>query len=195
MDDGQIDWSDLTAAAPNGIGTDLAPDASLVVTVTFTAREDTGSLSNGETLNTATLHDSYADPDGPSGPMDAVGPLAEKDASDGVSINRPTGVFVTDLDVSVEDDAVTLSWRTVSEVNILGFNILRSSGREPLTPVNDALIPALYSGMEAGADYMHLDDGVAPGRYTYVLEAITTNGVSARFYLGKALIRRFDRSY
>lgn len=88
-DDGQLDWSDLTAAAPYGFGIDLAPGASFTVIVTFTAASDTTMLPGGATENGVMVHDAIADPDGPGGPLPAE-PLPDQACSVPVSIFAPT---------------------------------------------------------------------------------------------------------
>ncbi len=82
-DDGQLDWSDLTAAAPYGFGTDLAPGASLTIVVTFTAAADTAILPGEATENRAVVHDAVADPD-------VLSALPEQASTAGVRIITPT---------------------------------------------------------------------------------------------------------
>jgi uncharacterized repeat protein (TIGR01451 family) len=55
LDDGTINWSDLTAAGPNGFGMDLAPGASFSVDVNFTAAASTSLVFPPETVDTATV--------------------------------------------------------------------------------------------------------------------------------------------
>lgn len=88
-DDGQLDWSDLTAAAPNGFGTDLAPGASFTVIVTFTAAADTTVLPGGATENRGLVHDALADPDGPGGPLPEE-PLPDQASTAGIQVIVPT---------------------------------------------------------------------------------------------------------
>jgi hypothetical protein len=70
-------------------------------------------------------------------------------------------------------NGVTLAWRTGSESQNLGFNILRSSVRNgDYARLNRALIPARSDG-----DYSFIDTNIeAGGRYYYKLEDIDANG-------------------
>ena len=88
-DDGQLDWGDLTAAAPYGFGTDLAPGASFTIIVTLTAAADTSVLPGSATENRALVHGALADPDGSGGPLPEE-PLPDQASSALVSIFVPT---------------------------------------------------------------------------------------------------------
>jgi lysophospholipase L1-like esterase len=71
------------------------------------------------------------------------------------------------------DKVVKLEWKTASEINNAGFNILRSrSGAGRFEKINRQLIPARRDGQ-----YVFVDDGVeAGGRYYYKLEDIDLDG-------------------
>lgn len=88
-DDGQLDWTDLTAAAPHGFGTDLAPGASFTVVVTFVGAADTTALSGMAAENRAAVHHALADPDGPAGPLPEE-PLPDQASSAQVQVFTPT---------------------------------------------------------------------------------------------------------
>jgi uncharacterized repeat protein (TIGR01451 family) len=168
--DGQIDWSDLTIS----FGQDLQPGASVAVTVNFRAMADTRLLPGGETVDTATVHDAYADGDGP-GPLGPVKPLPPQSGSASVEIVQPTGVALAGLAAVAQPDGVLVSWQTASEVGILGFNLLRSVGGE-FVAVNQEFLFAEYAGANLGASYAYADAGLPAGVYTYTLEVVLLDG-------------------
>ena len=174
-DDGQIDWTDLTAQ----LG-DLAPGDAFSVTLWFTALADTTAEPNGLTLNTATASNVLADPDGPSGPLppdlpldDQQGPTSDDDP---VEILQPTGLFVTHFTAQVEENTVRLAWSTASELHIAGFQVWRRRiPRGDLIPVSD-VIPAQFPGMDQGGLYALTDAQLPTGRYAYILQVLTLDG-------------------
>jgi uncharacterized repeat protein (TIGR01451 family) len=177
-DDGIIDWSDLTVS----FGNDLAPGDSFSVVVNFTAKAQTQNLSNHETINTATAHDVLADPDGPTGPNGPIGPLPDQSDNAPVSILNPVGEPMGGFSVEIAGgDMVRLRWQSESEANILGFNVLRRTGKGRFERVNDSLIFARYAGADAGAAYNFVDSGVPTGHYTYVLEIVRLDGGVERY--------------
>ena len=175
IDDGQIDWTDLTAQ----LG-DLAPGDAFSVTLWFTALADTTAEPNGLTLNTATASNVLADPDGPSGPLppdlpldDQQGPTSDDDP---VEILQPTGLFVTHFTAQVEENTVRLAWSTASELHIAGFQVWRRRiPRGDLIPVSD-VIPAQFPGMDQGGLYALTDAQLPTGRYAYILQVLTLDG-------------------
>ncbi len=174
--DGQIDWSDLTAS----FGTPLTPTASFIVIVTFTAQADTRALPGGQTVNWAIVHDAYADADGP-GPLGAQEPLPQKQDDDDVEIINPTAVVLAGFSIMAQPDRVLVSWQTASEVEILGFNLLRQAGGGEFEAVNEELILAAQSGRDAGASYTYEDQRVISGMtYHYVLEIVKPDGRAER---------------
>ena len=178
VNDGVLTWSDLTAAAPKGFGADLAPGETRVVQISFTARSDTSTLSNRRTVNTVTVTNAAADPDGPTGPLGALAPLPPATSNDGVSIFTPTGVTFESFDVVVDADSVLVNWRTASEAAIVGFNVLRlaEGSADGFAAVNSELILAAHPGEEAGDAYSLRDSGLAPGVYTYTLQFVRLDG-------------------
>ena len=162
INDGPLNWADLTAASPFGFNMDLAPTSFFDVFVDFTAMADTTLLPNQETVNLARVEGARADLDGPGGPRPPeTTPLPAQEASDGVQIIQPTGVEITGLNAVAQDGGVLLAWETASENNIVGFNVLRSAdGGEPVA-VNAELIVAQYAGADSGAAYSFVDSGGA----------------------------------
>jgi hypothetical protein len=76
-----------------------------------------------------------------------------------------------------EPGGVLLSWETVSEVDILGFNLLRREAGGEFESVNEELVFAQYCGADTGGAYADSDGGVVSGRtYEYVLEIVRLDG-------------------
>ncbi len=73
VNDGVLDWTDLTAAAPYGFGADIAPGQTVTVSISFTARADTSALGPAGVVNTVNVANAVADPDGPAGSAAAPG--------------------------------------------------------------------------------------------------------------------------
>ena len=185
-DDGVLNWTDLTAATPYGFGTDLAPGETKVVQINFTARGDTSALPNPhETVNAVTVANAVADPDGPSGPLPALAPLPTAQSSDGVAIYIPTGVTIEWFDAVVESGGVLVTWRTASETEIVGFNVLRqTTAATEFVKVNPQLLVAEHAGQNLGAAYAFRDTRLQPGGYTYRLEAVKLDGSAVPYQDG-----------
>jgi hypothetical protein len=175
--DGVLNWSDLTAAPPYGFGADLAPGETRVITVNFTARADTSQLPGQQVINYVTTTGGQADPDGPNGPLASILSLPDGQSEAPVTIYTPTGVTIESFAATPGENNVSVSWRTASEADIIGFNVLRADGSGELVQMNGDLILAQHAGADAGADYSFEDAGAAPGvSYTYVLEIIKLDG-------------------
>ena len=97
--------------------------------------------------------------------------------------DRSFPVEVLDLGVervSGDGDGTVVSWQTVGEQDLVGFNILRrrvDNGVE--AAINPVWIPALGLATE-DTSYRFVDRSAeADARYTYRIQAITTSGLSA----------------
>jgi hypothetical protein len=186
VNDGVLNWTDLTALAPYGWGTseidgDLAPGATQVVEISFTARSDTSALGPDGVANIVTVSNALADPDGPDGPLPPLAPLPPSEpASAYVQIYTPTGVVLEWFDAAMTDGAMLVNWRTASEAGVLGFNVLRRPAAEAVfTAANAEFILAHYPGEERGAAYAFRDEGLGAGEYVYRLEGIGLDGNAA----------------
>ena len=181
--DGQIDWSDLTAS----FGQDLAPNTSFSVIVTFTAKANTMQLPGEVTINTAIVSGAVSDPDG-NGPLppQTLDPQQEEEP---VRIEIPTAVVLASRRALVKTDDVYLSWQTANEANVLGFNILRKRNNGAFQRINGEALFAENSGSSAGAPYRYADMNLAAGIYTYALEIVQLDGQAARYELGRVTIR------
>ncbi len=128
-------------------------------------------------MNAVTVANAVADPDGPSGPLPALAPLPTAQSSDGVAIYNPTGVTIEWFDAVVESGGVLVNWRTASETEIVGFNVLRqTAAATEFVKVNPQLLVAEHAGQNLGAAYALRDTGLLPGAYTYRLEAVKLDG-------------------
>jgi len=129
----------------------------------------------------------------PSVAMDADGDFAvvwESDGSGGtdssfesiqaqryISANPqpPTAVDLRYFRAIGLDDRAILVWETASEVDTVGFNVLRAAGAGgPWTQVNASLIPA-EGGAASGRTYV-LRDAPRPGDWHYRLEDVGADG-------------------
>ncbi len=185
-DDGVIDWSDLTAS----FGEDLAPGESFSVVVHFTANASTENLNNHETINTATAHDVMSDPDGPNGATNAT-PLPEQSDEAPANILNPVGEDMQEFSAFVTGSSVRLQWQTASEANILGFNVLRSSGDGRFVRINHSLIFSHHAGADVSGAYRFEDRNAFDGRHTYILEIIRLDGSVERY--GQTMIHIADQ--
>ncbi|RMG54355.1 MAG: lamin tail domain-containing protein [Acidobacteria bacterium] len=90
----------------------------------------------------------------------------------------PTAVTVSSFTAAVAQDRITIRWQTVSEIDIVGFHLLRATRAEgPFVRINSELIPARASGSPTGAQYEFADRNVRVGKiYFYVLEAVKLDG-------------------
>ena len=173
---GTIGWNDLVVK----FGTQLAPNASFSVVVTFTASVDTSTSPNDVTINTATVAGALTDPDGPTGPLPGIGPLPPVQGSTSVRIINPTGLGLTGFSATAQGNTVELAWQTANEVDMLGFTLLRDRGDGNLEVVNSDLIFAQNAGANQGASYSFTDEGLQPGAYNYILAVVKPDGSVVR---------------
>lgn len=84
-------------------------------------------------------------------------------------------VTISSFSAKWQGSSVVVNWRTGSELNNVGFNILRStSANGTFTKVN--YTPAQF-GSIAGASYAFTDSAVTPGTtYYYRLQSVDTSG-------------------
>jgi hypothetical protein len=91
---------------------------------------------------------------------------------------EPTAVTLASFTAEAGVGSVALAWETGTEIDNAGFNLYRATSPDgPWTKVNGALIAAEGDPV-AGASYSFLDEGLAPGTYTYKLEDVDLNGVA-----------------
>jgi hypothetical protein len=158
--------STATGAAPGGTVTFQDPDlatyleAHLGETVSLVVRVDCGgSVAPSVALALETKEN-------------PAGAAAE------LEVTIPTSVTLSSFTATPEPGAIRLDWETVFEVDVLGFNLLRSANPEgERVQINPDIIPAEGMGGPGGATYTYLDDTAAPGAtYYYWLEIVNTFG-------------------
>jgi hypothetical protein len=197
IDDGSIEWADLTGPTPYGFGTDLEPGHSFTVDVYFTAVKDTTQLPGppaGKTVNTAIVDGALADPDGPGGsaPPPAIPvPRDEDDAA--VEIFQPTGLGLVSFDAADQDGGVLLTWETANELDLVGFKLLRRHGKSDYSEITN-VIPAEYAGSGSGGVYQYVDTSLTPGYYTYALLAVRYDG-SMRLLATDSIMMRWHEPF
>ena len=171
LDDGQIDWNDLTVA----LG-DVPPGGSVQATVRFTAKADTTTLQNSQTINQAIVSGALIDLDGPTGPLPPAGPTTPKNDTEPVQVIQPTGITLAGFSVAAADGGILVTWNTVSEHNIVGFKVARGSAS-----LGD-FVNAAKAGTNEGTTYKFLDK--QPGTGRYALEVYKLDGSVERVDLG-----------
>jgi hypothetical protein len=94
--------------------------------------------------------------------------------------NTPTAVTVAEFAAVPAPVDILVSWETLVEIDVLGFNIYRSESLEGgMTQLNQELIPSRALGTRHGGVYEYLDSSSTPGvTYYYWLEIIKIDGVS-----------------
>lgn len=179
INDGVINWADLTAAPPHGTGVDLAPSEWVEVKVEFVARLDTTLLPGSATDNTA---------EGKG--VDAGGQtVPDKSDTASVQIFNPTGIALADRGVAFANDVVTLSWETVDESQIVAFNLYRVDLYGGRVQLNGQPIEAQKAGQTTGALYSYEDATVDGGFiFRYELELLTSDGAADLFGMGSVQV-------
>jgi hypothetical protein len=177
LNDGTINWADLTVASPSGFGSDLAAGASVDVVVNFTGLRDTTALPDESTINTATV----------SGAEDENGNTPD-DATDDepVSIFAPTGVFFADRGSLRSGAVVHLRWSTLDESQLAAFRVVRTNSDGTEVVLTADAIVAAFAGQAQGNAYAFTDADLA-GQSTvhYDLEVISLDGTVTRLDLGR----------
>ncbi|MGB8646212.1 MAG: hypothetical protein WCF84_13320 [Anaerolineae bacterium] len=99
-----------------------------------------------------------------------------------IGSGTPTAVTLGAFSAAWQGTSVLVQWNTLSEINNLGFNLLRStSAAGPYTPLNDKLIPGC-AGCSTGQSYRYTDVNVTPNTtYYYKLQAVDKSGATQLF--------------
>jgi hypothetical protein len=86
---------------------------------------------------------------------------------------RPLAVHLDYFQAEVRGSNVRLMWATLSEIDLLGFNLYRAtSANGPWTRLNATMIPARNPGSAQGNEYELTDANRPNGRYWYRLDWI-----------------------
>lgn len=94
----------------------------------------------------------------------------------------PTAVELNYFRAARAEGGIMLTWETVSEATLAGFNLYRRDAKGEFVQVNDDLIPPQVGGQPFGSVYFFLDDDASTAqRYEYRLEGIETD-LSASSY-------------
>lgn len=136
--------------------------------------EEINAGAYGYHLIAASCKDGDTPVGGPAHPFTSMTLLSGHEIVCEFSNAMPTAVDLTEFSAAALPNAVNLTWTTVSEVNITGFNIYRTSGEDGTwEKVNRGIIPAQNPGQILGASYTFLDESALFGqKYTYRLEMI-----------------------
>jgi hypothetical protein len=103
--------------------------------------------------------------------------------TDAVCSQIPTGVEMVGFGARRSAGGVLVTWETASEVEMLGFRVLRrSSDGSDFAAIHPDLIFASHGGAAAGSEYAFLDRRAqGPGGVTYQLEIMKLDGSSERY--------------
>jgi hypothetical protein len=86
---------------------------------------------------------------------------------------NPTAVDINYFRAAKSSGGVELSWETVAETTLGGFNLYRRELNGEFVKVNTDLIPPQKGGQSEGSAYTYLDTGALPGIvYEYKLDVI-----------------------
>jgi hypothetical protein len=90
----------------------------------------------------------------------------------------PTSVDMANFAVAYQEDEVVIEWATANELEIVGFDVLRSENAAAgFTKINSELIPAKNPGSARGNTYQSLDPTALPGQtYWYKLDVLMIDG-------------------
>jgi hypothetical protein len=89
----------------------------------------------------------------------------------------PTAVTIGSFTGDAVSEGVALSWNSVNEVDVIGYNIYRSIvPSQQGTKINSTMIPAKNIGQLFGADYDFVDYSAVPGLTNYYLIQVVHSG-------------------
>jgi len=90
-------------------------------------------------------------------------------------------LFATTSCSLMGEPELTISWETESELDIIGFNLLRSESEDgPYEKINPELIPPA-NDPNVGGEHTYVDHDVVNGvTYFYILETIDRQGNSSK---------------
>ena len=94
----------------------------------------------------------------------------------------PIGVHLISFSAETHSDSIRLKWRTASEINHAGYNILRSlEHSEHYLQINSKLITNPDTNTLNESEYVYLDSPEKSGSYSYKLEQISLEGERTLF--------------
>jgi len=92
--------------------------------------------------------------------------------------NPPLPVELSSFSAVIMDNGIKLKWRTETEVNNYGFEILRTHTSTPLS-VTDWDVLGFVQGngnSNSPKDYSFLDENISSGKFQYLLKQLDTDG-------------------
>ncbi|MCZ7574610.1 MAG: hypothetical protein M5U01_39165 [Ardenticatenaceae bacterium] len=116
--------------------------------------------------------------------ISSFSPFALKNSS-------PLAVTVAAFRAALHEDHILVTWETVSELDLRGFNLYRAGSRAgPWTRLNRGLIGSQRPGSPEGSSYQWEDSDVSAGTaYVYRLEAISLDGTPSTAGMTEATTR------
>lgn len=103
-----------------------------------------------------------------------------------------TAVWMSDTQVKPGSSGAVVTWQTLLETNLLGFNVYRSTSLNgPRQHLNNTPLATQGMGSPFGASYTFIDTTVLPGVTSYYwIEAIETNSVATLY--GPLVLHQFQ---
>ncbi|MEM7134157.1 MAG: SdrD B-like domain-containing protein [Chloroflexota bacterium] len=176
--DGILTWTDVLSSVNDIDGLGLGESVNVVVT--FTTEADTTLLPAPAPCTRAGHAPNLARSVGAMAGFDLVAEDGDDTSCDSVQILNPTAVQLAERSISQTPEGVMVRWSTVSETDIVGFNIWKSSG-VAVELRSGGLLVASNAGQSNGASYQWLDEGATLSQGdAYVLEILRNNGTSER---------------
>ena len=95
-----------------------------------------------------------------------------------VDVDAPTSVTVADFNANPNDVKIQIKWQTSLEIDLVGFNLYRSTSfLGEKQRLNQEIIRAASPGDIVGASYVFVDEQIIPGVvYYYWLEPVDIYG-------------------
>ena len=170
---------DLVVTAPGGAQTYLGNVFSAGWSQTGGSADDVNNVENVfvQTAGAGVWTVQVSGANVPNGPQ-PYALLVEGD------IKIPTAVTLADFSAERMVGGIAVGWQTLLEVDLLGFNVQRSTSDVPgWEQINAEMIPSQSPGGPlAAGEYAYFDMAAPPGEtYFYRLEAVETDGNT---YLG-----------
>ncbi len=162
LDDGVINWSDLTT-----VYGPLAPGANAQVVVDFVAITSTQHLTPPVTPDTATS----AGAEIPGGVL----PPVQDDDDVEIEPGGPTAIELLYFRAAPKAGGVLVEWATLYEIDTYGFWLYRGEDADLDHAVPVTFVPA-RGWLGLGATYQYLDAGLPPGLYSYWLIEVENSG-------------------
>jgi len=94
--------------------------------------------------------------------------------------STPIVVHFASFAACYKDQGISIEWRTVSEIEIAGFNVLRRNQMDNVfQKINKSMITAMGTS-NCGADYRYLDSAALGGEPQYALEIVSLDGTCSK---------------